>query len=195
VVVLPDTYVYVVPDIEQDVYFFDGFWWRPWGGHWYRSSYYDRDWGFYATVPGFYFDVPQNWRHEYRSHHWKGQPWHHTPISHHQVQKNWSTWKNNKHWEKNEGWGVQGAKSRAQPQAHGNAQHSQKMQQSPAGQPKAKGQGSKVQPTPVRGKPSSQPQAHALPSSQHRVQGQQPGSQPQQQKGKAKKGGKGRKKH
>jgi hypothetical protein len=192
VVVLPDTYVYVVPDIEQDVYFFDGFWWRPWGGHWYRSSYYDRGWGFYSSVPGFYFDVPQNWRHEYHSHHWNGQPWNYTPISHQQVQEHWSSWKNNKHWEKNEAWGVKGLKPRPQPQAHVNAPHPQKMQQSPAQQPKANGHAPKVQQTPVHGNPASQPQAHALPSSQHQVQGHQSGSQPQMQKGKAKKGGKGR---
>ena len=37
VVVLPETYVYVVPDIDEDVFFVDGWWWRPWQGRWYRS--------------------------------------------------------------------------------------------------------------------------------------------------------------
>lgn len=74
-VVLPGTNVYVVPDVDVDVFFFDGWWWRPWGGHWYRSQYYDRGWGYYSSEPGFYQDVPEDWRHSYREHRWEGQPW------------------------------------------------------------------------------------------------------------------------
>ena len=35
VIVMPDTnYVYVVPDIDQDMFFWDGWWWRNWEGRW-----------------------------------------------------------------------------------------------------------------------------------------------------------------
>ena len=105
VIVLPESDVYVVPDIDDDVYFYEGWWWRPWGGHWYRSSYYDEGWVYYASVPVFYFGVPQNWRHEYRDRHWKGQPWNYERVTHQQVQKNWSSWKKGKHWEKGGSWG------------------------------------------------------------------------------------------
>jgi len=38
VVVMPDTDdVYVVPDIDADMFFWNGWWWRPYGGGWYRS--------------------------------------------------------------------------------------------------------------------------------------------------------------
>src|SRR5512143_3780007 len=53
-IVLPDTYVYVVPDIDADIFFYDGWWWRPWEGRWYRSHYYDRGWRYYNRVPRFY---------------------------------------------------------------------------------------------------------------------------------------------
>src|SRR5512139_976789 len=42
VIVLPDTDdVYVDPDIDVDLFFWNGWWWRPWEGRWYRSRYYD----------------------------------------------------------------------------------------------------------------------------------------------------------
>ena len=43
VIVMPDTDdVYVVPDIDVDMFFWNGWWWRLWEGRWYRSQYYDR---------------------------------------------------------------------------------------------------------------------------------------------------------
>ena len=44
VVVIPGTYVYMVPDIDVDVLFFQGYWWRPYEGHWYRSRDYKGGW-------------------------------------------------------------------------------------------------------------------------------------------------------
>jgi hypothetical protein len=41
-IVLPDTYIYVAPDIDVDLYFWNGWWWRFWEGRWYRSHYYNR---------------------------------------------------------------------------------------------------------------------------------------------------------
>ena len=31
VVVIPETYVYAVPDLDVDIFFYNGWWWRPWG--------------------------------------------------------------------------------------------------------------------------------------------------------------------
>jgi len=117
VVVLPETYVYVVPDIDDDVFFVDGWWWRQWEGHWYRSQRYDRGWDYYSSVPTFYREVPQDWRHEYREHQWRGQAWNYAPMPHEQVEKNWNTWRRDKYWERHQTWGVQGL--RPQPQGHG----------------------------------------------------------------------------
>ena len=54
VVVIPETYVYVVPDSHEEIYFYNGWWWRPWEGRWYRSRHYDSGWGYYQRVPSFY---------------------------------------------------------------------------------------------------------------------------------------------
>ena len=44
VVVIPGTYVYMVPDNDVDVLFYQGYWWRPYEGHWYRSDDYNGPW-------------------------------------------------------------------------------------------------------------------------------------------------------
>ena len=74
-IVIPETYVYVAPDIDVDLFFWNGWWWRPWGGHWYRSRYYDRGWGYYRNVPSFYFDVDPGWRGYYGDQNWYGHRW------------------------------------------------------------------------------------------------------------------------
>ena len=33
-VVIPETYVYVDPDVDVDIFFYGGWWWRPWEGRW-----------------------------------------------------------------------------------------------------------------------------------------------------------------
>ncbi len=134
VVVLPQTYVYVVPDIQDDFFFYDGFWWRPWRGRWYRSQYYDRGWGYYSSVPIFYREVPQYWRRDYRDHRWNGQPWNYERVHYDQVQRNWKGWKQDKYWEKHNTWGVQGMKPQQhegqQPQPHAQQPQGQKQQPS-----------------------------------------------------------------
>src|SRR5512136_1520690 len=101
VIVLPDTNsVYVVPDIAVDLFFWNGWWWRPWEGGWYRSRYYNRGWGYYNNVPRFYFDVDPGWRGYYRDRNWYGHRWDYERIPHQRLQQNWKSWHNNRHWEK-----------------------------------------------------------------------------------------------
>jgi hypothetical protein len=110
VVVIPETYVYAVPDMDVDIYFYNGWWWRPWEGHWYRSRHYDSGWAYYQRVPSFYRGIPSGWRNDYRAHRWGGHQWNYQRIPHHQMQRNWSSWQKNRHWEKQQTWGVQGLK-------------------------------------------------------------------------------------
>jgi len=108
VIVMPDTSdVYVVPDIDVDMFFWNGWWWRLWEGRWYRSYYYDRGWGYYSNVPSFYFDVDPGWRGYYRDHNWYGHRWNYERIPHQRLQHNWKGWKNNRHWERQGTWGIQ----------------------------------------------------------------------------------------
>ena len=99
VVVLPESRVYVVPEAREDIFFFDGLWWRPWGGRWYRSHYYDRGWAHYGSVPTWYRGVPHGWREDYRNHRWGSGAWHHEYIRHDDLQRNWRGWRDNRHWD------------------------------------------------------------------------------------------------
>ncbi len=116
VVVLPETYVYVVPDLDVDIYFYNGWWWRPWGGHWYRSRHYDSGWAYYQRVPSFYGGIPSGWRNDYRAHRWEGHQWNYQRIPQQQLQGNWSNWQKSRHWEKQQTWGVQGLRPRTRSQ-------------------------------------------------------------------------------
>lgn len=108
VVVLPGTDIYVTPDADVDIFFFGGWWWRPWHDRWYRSRHYDRGWEHYPRRPRFYADVPPGWRHSYEKHDWDGHPWKYERVPHHKMEKNWRGWQRDRHWEKNNNWGVQG---------------------------------------------------------------------------------------
>ena len=115
-VVIPETDVYAVPDVDVDIFFYHGWWWRPWEGRWYRSRNYDSGWAYYQRVPSFYGRIPSGWRNDYRNHRWGGHPWNYQRIPNQQVQQNWSTWEQSRHWEKQNTWGVQGLKPRSRPQ-------------------------------------------------------------------------------
>jgi len=114
VVVIPETYVYAVPDVQEEIYFYGGWWWRPWNGRWYRSRYHDRGWVHNRLAPPFYRTVPPGWRNDYRDHRWRGHSWNHERIPHHQLRPNWERWQNNRHWERNKSWNVQGLPPRKQ---------------------------------------------------------------------------------
>jgi len=117
VIAMPDTNdVYVAPSIGVDLFFWNGWWWRPWEGRWYRSRYYDRGWAFHDKVPSFYFDVDPGWRAHYRDHNWNGQPWNYERITNQHLQQNWKNWHANRYWEKQGTWGVKGYQPRPQQQ-------------------------------------------------------------------------------
>jgi len=114
VVVIPNTYVYAVPDVGVDIFFHNGWWWRPWEGRWYRSRHYNSGWSHYGRAPKFYRQVPSGWRDNYRDRRWGGQQWNHQRIPQRQLQTNWRTWENNRYWERKNSWGVQGPRYRSQ---------------------------------------------------------------------------------
>jgi len=106
-VVLPETEVYVAPDYDQDLYFYQGFWWRFWLGRWYRSLYYDSGWEFYHGVPGWYGGVYPRWRDNYRNHMWGGQRWDYRSVHYSDVRTNWKTWHDTGRYQQN--WGTTGS--------------------------------------------------------------------------------------
>lgn len=115
VIVMPETDgVYVDPDIDADLFFWDGFWWRLWEGRWYRSAYYDHDWVYYDAVPRFYFDIDPHWRTYYRNHNWYGHEWNYQRIPYQRLQQNWRGWQARKTWGGQKTWGVAGYPPRTQ---------------------------------------------------------------------------------
>ena len=127
-IVIPETYAYVAPDIDADLFFWSGWWWRLWEGRWYRSHYYDQDWGYYQSVPSFYVGIPSGWRNDYREHRWGGRPWNYQRIPNQQLRQNWNSWQKDRHWEKQGTWGVQGLKPRTV-QQHKQVQQPKQIQQ------------------------------------------------------------------
>ena len=87
---IPGTNVYVVPDSNADIFFYNGWWWRPWGGRWYYSRHHSSGWVHYKRVPSFYAKIPSGWRNDY--------------------------WKNGKHWETQQIGSIQGLKPQTQRQ-------------------------------------------------------------------------------
>jgi hypothetical protein len=135
-IVIPDTYVYVAPDIDVDLFFWNGWWWRLWEGRWYRSRYYNRGWGYYTNVPTFYFDVDPGWREYYRDRNWYGHRWDYERIPNQRLQQNWSSWQNSQRWERQGTWGVQNYQPRPQQQRQElRQQRQQQYQQGPQVQP------------------------------------------------------------
>lgn len=145
-VVIPETYVYFVPDIDEEIFFYGGWWWRPWNGRWYRSQNYSSGWGYYQDVPSFYREIPSGWRNDYRQHRWGGRPWNYQRIPQQQVHQNWNNWERDRHWEKQNNWGVQDLKPQQRSQ----------------------------QPAPVVQQQQIQPRLHDTPKVREPVRQQQP---------------------
>jgi hypothetical protein len=93
VVFIPATYVYFVPDIGADIFFYHGYWYRPHHGHYYRATSYNGPWVTLApsAVPRAIMYVPADFR---------GVPPGHQRIQHRDLMKNWDTWEKEKHWNK-----------------------------------------------------------------------------------------------
>jgi hypothetical protein len=115
-IVLPGTYIYAAPDVDADIFFYNGWWWRSWEGRWYRSRDYRSGWSYSRSTPSFSRQIPSNWRKDYRERRWQGQQWNIKKIPHQQVQKDWRSWEKNKHWEKQQTWGVRGLRAGTQSQ-------------------------------------------------------------------------------
>ncbi len=93
VAVISGTYVYFIPDAQEDIFFFHGYWYRPYGGRWYRSTHYNRGWVFISinNLPGPVRHVPRDFRHV---------PPGLAKIPYGQMKKNWRTWEKERHWER-----------------------------------------------------------------------------------------------
>ena len=94
VVVIPGTNVYMVPDMDVDVLFYQGYWWRPYEGRWYRSRDYKGRWSYVAprSIPRGLRALPQDYRHRLSPGYER--------VPYGDVQKNWRKWEREKYWER-----------------------------------------------------------------------------------------------
>ncbi len=96
-VVIPGTYVYFCPDVQEDLFFYDGYWFRTYEGNWYRSVDYNGPWVYivYTEVPSPVIHLPRDFRTEAVD----------APhIAYRELKGNWRAWERDKHWDK-VGWG------------------------------------------------------------------------------------------
>ncbi len=202
VVVIPDTSdVYAVPDVDGDLFFWDGWWWRVWEGHWYRSRHYNEGWAYYDNVPSFYFDVDPGWRGYYREHNWYGHRWDYERIPSDRLQQNWRSWQSSRHWEQHGTWGVQDYQPRPEqqkqelrhqreeqyrqkpdvrePQQPNQGQPGERQIQAPQGHEQQQPRGG--QPEQPQRQPQGQPaEMQRRPQEPPPPHGHEPGRQPQQ---------------
>lgn len=106
-IVIPETNVYFVSDVHGDIFFYNGWWWRPWGGHWYRSRHYSSGWVDYQIIPSFYVGILSDWREYFSYPYWRGHQWNYQRIPYQPLEWNWSSWGKGRYWEERQMCSVQ----------------------------------------------------------------------------------------
>jgi hypothetical protein len=90
--------------------FYQGYWYRPYEGHWFRSRSYNGPWQYREQVPGPIVQLPPNYYRVYRE-----PPPEYRRVPYGQVKENWNNWERTRYWEKDEYW--------RRGQGHGHEEH------------------------------------------------------------------------
>ena len=90
-VVIPGTYAYYPPDVEADIFFYHGYWYRPYRDRWFLSSDYNGPWRATGRVPRVLRGLPPTYRQHPPSHE-------HMPYG--TVRQNWRSWEKERHWDR-----------------------------------------------------------------------------------------------
>ncbi len=90
--IIAGTPVYFAPDIQADLYFYHGNWYRPYGGEWYVSAEFGGPWGHVAigNVPPPLVDLPPDYRSEIIGY---------EPVPYAVVKRNWMRWEQEGYWD------------------------------------------------------------------------------------------------
>jgi hypothetical protein len=86
-VVIPGTYVYYCPDVNFDIFFY--------GGYWYRSASYGGPWVYIESTPSVLLSLPPNYRIIVRGK---------RRIPYAELNRNWRAWERGRYWEHHH-WG------------------------------------------------------------------------------------------
>ncbi len=94
-VVIPETNVYYCPDVDVDIFFYGGYWYRSYERYWYRSVNYDGPWVYIERAPSVLLSLPPNFRVIARGER-------HIPYA--ELHRNWRVWQRDRYWE-HHNWG------------------------------------------------------------------------------------------
>jgi hypothetical protein len=94
---VPRSHAYFAPDIDVDIIFYHGYWYRPHAGRWYRADSYDGSWVYLESprVPRAVIALPHGYRRI---------PPGYQKISHGDMNRNWRKWEKEKYWDRDEQW-------------------------------------------------------------------------------------------
>ncbi len=95
-IVIPGTYVYYPPDVQVDIFFYHGYWYRPYQGGWYLSTGYNGPWRAVGPgrVPHALVSLPPAYRNI---------PPGHERMPHKTVMRHWRSWEKERHWDEPRG--------------------------------------------------------------------------------------------
>jgi hypothetical protein len=94
-VVIPGTYAYYCPDAGVNVFFYAGYWYRPYEGYWYRSASYNGRWAYTSHAPSVIVNLPPDYRV-------RAEGARHIPYA--ELHRNWRGWERDRYWE-HHNWG------------------------------------------------------------------------------------------
>jgi hypothetical protein len=57
-VVVENTELYYAADMEADLFFYSGLWYRPYRGYWYRAEAHAGPWVRISVVPSVFYRIP-----------------------------------------------------------------------------------------------------------------------------------------
>jgi len=97
VAVIPGTYVYMVPDINVDILFYHGYWYRPYAGRWYFGLSYNGPWVYLdpVRIPRVLLELPSNYRSVLPRY---------PRIPYGYLRRNWERWERERYWHRNREW-------------------------------------------------------------------------------------------
>jgi hypothetical protein len=90
-VAIPGRYAYFAPDIDTDLFFYHGRWYRPHKGRWFRSEHYTGPWEHVREVPPALIDLPRDYRTVQRGY---------SRVPYGELRNNWERWEREKYWDR-----------------------------------------------------------------------------------------------
>jgi len=88
---VPGRYVYFVPNIDSDLFYYHDWCYRLYKGRWFRSENYAGPWEHVREVPSALLDLPSDYR---------SIPPGYSRIPYSELRNNWERWEREKHWDR-----------------------------------------------------------------------------------------------